>query len=66
MKGGGKWKAKMAFRPKQWRDTLDQMQTIKRSILAVKTATITKKKRHKKIYIAAVLYSTIVVLRRFI
>ena len=40
---GGKWKGKMALRPKQQRDTLDQARAIKRSIAVVQTATITMK-----------------------
>ena len=45
----------MALTPKQQRDTLDQTLAIKRSIVMVQTAAITKKMRRKKVSIATVI-----------
>ena len=51
----------MALRPKQQRDTLDQTRATKSSIVVVRIAVITKKKRHKKVSIVVVLYTATVV-----
>ena len=48
----------MALRPKQQRDTLDQTRATKSSIVVVRIAVITKKKRHKKVSIVAVIQPT--------
>ena len=48
----------MALRPKQQRDTLDQTRATKSSIVVARIAVITKKKRHKKVSIVAVIQPT--------
>ena len=45
----------MALRPKQQRNTLNPTQATKRSIMAVQTITITKKKCRKKVSVVAVI-----------